>query len=95
MSGDIHMTTDHAVIRGWAEARGGRPAEVAQTGDGQDPGVLRIAFPGQGSEDALRTIGWDDFFDKFDRNKLAFVYQDRLKDGEISRFSKFVSREDR
>jgi hypothetical protein len=29
----------------------------------------------------------------FDENKLAFLYQDKTKDGDTSRFSKFVERE--
>ncbi len=32
-------------------------------------------------------------FDKFEDQRLAFVYQDTLKDGQTSRFSKFVSRD--
>src|SRR5690606_33445542 len=40
-------------------------------------------------EDALEQIGWDDFFDTFDTNNLAFLYQDE-KD---SRFHKFVNRD--
>lgn len=35
------QTTDHAVIRRWAESRGGRPAAVRTEGKG---GILRIDF---------------------------------------------------
>jgi len=92
MSGDSHTTTDHDTIRKWAEERGGRPASVAGTGGGE-PGVLRIEFPGQGSEDSLDEISWDDFFRKFEESRLAFLYQETLKDGHPSRFFKFISRE--
>ena len=37
-------------------------------------------------------IGWDEFFQKFDESDLEFLYQDRTKDGNISRFHKFVRR---
>jgi hypothetical protein len=41
-----YITTDHDVIRAWAERRGGRPAAVDGTGDElehePDAGVLRI-----------------------------------------------------
>ncbi|WP_338020391.1 MULTISPECIES: hypothetical protein [Marinovum] len=35
-------TTNHEVIRNWAEARGGRPARVRQAEGGSD--LLRIDF---------------------------------------------------
>ena len=92
MSGESQTTTDHEVIRKWAADRGGRPASVAGTGGGE-PGLLRIEFPGQGSDDKLDEISWDDFFQKFEENRLAFLYQDTLADGNISRFFKFVSRD--
>ena len=37
-------------------------------------------------------IEWDDFFQTFDERKLAFLYQDKTKDGGTSRFFKFVRR---
>jgi hypothetical protein len=52
--------------------------------------VLRIDFGPK--EPALEEIEWDEFFSKFDSAKLAFLYQDRTKDGKVSRFHKFVSR---
>jgi hypothetical protein len=84
------QTTDHDEIRRWVEARGGKPARVEGTGNGDDPGVLRIDFPGD--DDALEEIAWDDWFRAFDENELAFVYQERTTDGEASRFNKLVSR---
>jgi hypothetical protein len=88
-------TTDHEQIRRWAEARNGKPARVQGTGDKDDAGLLRIDFPERESaeeDDALEEISWDEFFDKFDEKRLAFVYQDRTAAGEPSRFNKFVSR---
>ena len=41
---------------------------------------------------SLEPISWDDFFEKFDDEGLAFLYQDRTADGAISRFHKFVNR---
>ncbi len=38
-------TTDHAAIKAWAEARGGRPAAVEGTGGGDDVGIIRLEFP--------------------------------------------------
>lgn len=82
-----HTTTSHDQIRSWIEARKGRPARVRTKGDG---GILRIDFGTP--EDNLEEIGWDEFFEIFDENKLAFLYQDETQDGKTSRFSKFVAR---
>lgn len=76
-------TTDHEVIRKWVESRDGRPAVVADH-------VLRIDF-GE-AEDGFRQVDWDEFFEIFDGNDLAFLHQDRAKDGKESRFNKFVER---
>ena len=82
-----HTTTSHDKIRAWAEARKGRPARVKTKGEG---GILRIDFGTP--EENLEEIGWDEFFEIFDDNKLAFLYQDETQDGKTSRFSKFVAR---
>ncbi|MEA2278188.1 MAG: hypothetical protein QOC78_3148 [Solirubrobacteraceae bacterium] len=83
-------TTDREEIRRWVEERGGRPATVKGTGDGDEPGVLRIDF---GDEDeSLEPISWEEWFRKFDEEGLAFLYQDRLASGEESRFFKLVQR---
>jgi hypothetical protein len=85
-------TTDHDEIRGWVEERGGKPARVKGTKNKQGMGVLRIDYPGFSGEDTLETITWEEFFQAFDDNNLAFLYQDETKDGSESRFSKFVER---
>ncbi len=54
--------------------------------------MLRIKFPQANGGNDLDTISWDEFFDKFDRENLAFVYQEETKGGDTSRFFKFVSR---
>jgi hypothetical protein len=79
-------TTDHDTIRKWAEARDGHPARVKGQGDG---GILRIDF-GE-PNDNLERISWDDFFRIFEENRLAFLHQERTKEG-VSRFNKFVER---
>lgn len=93
MSGEVHTTTDRDVIRKWAEERTGQPATVEGTGNGDQTGILRIQFPGHGDDENLKAISWEAFFDKFEDQRLAFIYQDTLKDGQTSRFSKFVSRD--
>jgi hypothetical protein len=82
-------TTDHDAIRRWIEERGGRPARVAGTGEGED-GLLRVDF--REPDDALEEIPWEEFFAIFDRNRLAFLHQDETAGGKTSRFHKFVER---
>jgi hypothetical protein len=90
---EAKKTTDHDQIRRWAEERGGKPAKVKGTESGpDDPGILRIDFPGVGEEDGLEEIPWDEWFEKFDEENLAFLHQDEVKSGEESRFFKLVKR---
>ena len=88
------QTTDHDTIKKWATSRGGKPASVKDTGGGDDPGLIRIMFPDQpnADDDGLKEISWDEWFEKFDENKLALTYQEETSDGEKSHFSKLVSR---
>lgn len=91
--GSSKTTTDHEVIKRWVEERGGHPATVKGTGDGDEAGVLRIDFPGYSGEGRLEKISWEEFFEKFDEKKLAFLYQDETSGGKESRFFKFVSQD--
>ena len=87
---ESHTTTDHDTIRKWATDRRGRPATVKATEADGEAGILRIDF---GPEDeGLDEVEWEEFFRKFDESHLAFLYQDRTKDGDVSRFHKFVRR---
>lgn len=86
-------TTDHPTIQQWAEARGGQPAHVKRSGGGQDPGILRIDFPGFSGGDTVEPIDWDTWFDAFELNQLAFLYQEQTAGGEPSRFNKLVRRQ--
>lgn len=92
MAQSSKTTTDHEEIKHWVEERGGKPATVKGTGDGGEPGLLRIDFPGYGG-DELDPISWDDFFKNFDNKRLAFVYQDEMKSGKPSNFFKLVIKE--
>jgi len=81
-------TISHRTIKKWVEDRGGHPARVKRTGKRNDPGILRIDYPGYSGEETLEPIEWDEFFEWFDRDKLAFVYSKSPR----SKFSKLVSR---
>lgn len=82
------VTTNHEVIRRWAEERGAKPATVPGTEHGGRPGVLRLDFPGYGGE-GLEELSWEEFFRVFDERGLNFVYQEHTSDGEESNFFRF------
>lgn len=86
-------TTDHDQIRKWIESRNGHPAVVRATHSEEQgsAGLLRVDFGKP--EPSLEEIEWDEFFDTFDSQGLAFLYQDKTADGGTSRFHKFVSRD--
>lgn len=88
-----YTTTDPEVIRAWAEARGGQPASAAGDHGENDAGLLRIDFRDDSGK--LEDVDWEPFFKTFEDRKLAFVYQEKTSNGEISRFNRFVSRENR
>lgn len=90
MNSESRTTTDHETVRAWAEERGGAPASVKDTGEGSDAGVLRIVF--DSNQESLDRISWDEFFEKFEKEQLAFLYQERTRDGAVSRFFKLISR---
>jgi len=93
MSTEAKVTTDHEEIKQWVEERGGHPARVKGTEKGDGGGLLRIDYPGFSGEDTLEAITWDEFFEAFDNNDLAFLYQEETKGGKESRFSKLISRD--
>ena len=85
-------TRDHDEIRRWAEARGAVPAEVKGTERGGEAGIIRFEFPKapNRNDSKLEEISWEDFFEKFDRNNLEMVYQEKTAEGERSNFNKLV-----
>ena len=87
-------TTDHNEIRHWVEQRGGLPACVKGTGSSRDTGMIRLEFPGtpNSRDESLQEITWDEFFDKFEDQGLALLYQEKTARGAKSNFNKLVKR---
>jgi hypothetical protein len=79
------VTTDHEVIRRWAQARKAVPATVAGTEHEGHLGVLRFDFPGY-TGDRLTEVSWDEWFEAFDKRRLNFIYQERQSSGKRSNF---------
>jgi hypothetical protein len=84
-------TTNHEVIRRWVEKHGGRPATVKRARSRDDAGVIRIDFPGFSGEESLRRVTWEEWFEKFDEQKLAFLYEE----GRNTNFNELVRRDAR
>jgi hypothetical protein len=84
-----NVTIDHEEIREWVEARGGTPATVEGTERGSEAaGLLRIDFPGYSGKDTLTPVDWDEFFEKFEEERLAFLHDNKPN----SKFNKFIAR---
>jgi hypothetical protein len=92
VSSETRKTTDHEEIRRWVEEHGGHPARVRETGENGEGGVLRIDFPGGAGEEQLEHISWQQWFDEFEKQGLALLYQERKAGGEDSTFAKLVGR---
>lgn len=86
--GKTLATRMHDVIRDWAERRNAVPATVDGTEHGDHLGVLRFLFggAGDGDNDRLREVSWDEWFATFDERGLNFIYQEHTTDGEQSNF---------
>ncbi len=83
MPTETETTTDHEEIRNWVESRGGRPATARSSG-GDHAGVLSIVFSGVAGiarPGGVDVISWEEWFDRFDEDGLAFSYEKRREDG--------------
>jgi hypothetical protein len=80
----MKLTADHAEIRRWVEEHGGYPGLV-EAADGRER--LAVAFD---AEDERR-LSWEEFFERFDRESLAFAY-DPEGNGDATTTAKLVSR---
>ncbi|WP_363357589.1 hypothetical protein [Microbacterium sp. LMI12-1-1.1] len=82
---EYNTTTDHEVIRRWAEDRHATPATVGGSeGDGI-VGELRLDFDFGNDLEDLRAVTWDEWFVAFDERGDQFVYQETTRpDGSRS-----------
>lgn len=94
IAGKEFYTLDHDKIQRWAEYRYGYPARIKAVTGGLDRGGLYIYFDNTEPDIDLEHIDWKKFFRIFDRNKLAFVYRQKNRSGEVSHFYRLVDRHD-
>jgi hypothetical protein len=67
------VTTDHEFIRDWVERRGGCPASTTRGPRGK---VELCYAAARKRPAALVPLAWDEFFDWFEKHKLAFLYRE-------------------
>jgi len=85
MDAEHTATSDHDVIRSWAEDRHAVPATVEGTQDAGRVGELRLDFDFGNDLEQLTRITWDDWFAAFDERGLEFVFaQTPRPDGSAS-----------
>lgn len=80
------VTTNHDVIRKWAQERDAIPSTVEGTKQRETIAVLRFDFPLGGRGGGLRHVSWDEWFKAFDGRQLNFIYQEQLTNGRQSNF---------
>jgi hypothetical protein len=88
---EVRRTTDHEEIQRWIEERGGQPAIIESTWDGESA-ILEVDF-GE-SEETLMDISWEEFFRIFDESDQEFLYREEEGGDGEGRFFQFVSQED-
>jgi hypothetical protein len=89
-TGETETTTEHDTIREWVEERGSTAAQVTEPA-GDDPGSLAIIPEGQ-MDDSVREVSWEEFFEIFEDEELAFVHQTEKDDPEEQWFCQFTER---
>ncbi|HZU11478.1 MAG TPA: hypothetical protein VFB58_01450 [Chloroflexota bacterium] len=88
--GQTLATQNIDVIKAWAEERGGTPAKVPGTDHGDHLGVMRIQFPGYGGK-SLEPTTWDEWEKTMRDRKLVFLFQQHMRNGNMSNFFHFDS----
>ncbi len=79
---DEKITTNHDVIRQWAEKHQATPQIIDHSGENEEIIALRLDFPGKeddiflGQSNKPRNVSWEEFFQKFEDHDLAFSYHD-------------------
>jgi hypothetical protein len=82
-------TTNHDEVREFIEFLNGKPAAVRGTSDASGQAVLQIDLM---NDNSLDHLGWDEFFQLFDKNNLALRYVEPNNDGKIPQMFEFVQR---
>ncbi|MGB3802362.1 MAG: hypothetical protein WA952_21250 [Lewinella sp.] len=86
---DTKISTDHSTIKSWTEDRNGEPAVVEDTKNGGNSELIRLHFESKTENTGLKKISWEEWFEQFDKNKLALLHSTEAG----NTFNKLVSRD--
>ncbi len=86
----FRITVNHEAVRSWIEEHNGHPVVVRGTDGDIAEGTLSLVF-----DDASRyeEIAWEEFFDRFDADNLAFCYKDGVQRGQEAEAYKLIDRD--
>lgn len=82
----MKYTADNDEIRAWMEEHGALPAVLKETSDNgeESPDMLQISF--NPNDPNMKEMDWEEFFERFENENLALVYDDATPKGEIPEF---------
>lgn len=85
----MKYTVDNKEIRGWVEAHGGMPVVLKEAVEEDEEGeessdMLHISF--DPNDINMEEMEWDEFFERFDNENLALVYDEITPEGTIPDF---------
>lgn len=79
----MKYTIDNDEIRTWMEEHGGTPAVVKETSEDEEEeesaDMLHISF--NPNDPNMEEMDWEEFFERFDNENLALVYDDEAPEG--------------
>jgi hypothetical protein len=79
-----NVTTDRSFVQKWVEDRAGWPALLPARQ------ALYIGFSDSDASQGLTRISWDEFFQYFEQQQLAFLYRDEAGGEETTPVFKFL-----
>ncbi len=79
---------ERSEIQSWVEEHGGAPGIIKGTDESDEEGgeMLYIIFGNAGRD--MEVIDWDEFFDRFENENLALVFDDELPPSEFRFFDR-------
>lgn len=94
----MKTTIDHQEIKLWSQAHDGKPEILFDPDAGKDVPQLRINFPGRQDDVFLaetsktKIVDWEKFFIEFEKQQLAFRYNELAEGEDLSMAYEFIKR---